>query len=73
MKGMMEFIIARTNTEIGYINAWSVDIETDNENKKRNKIYTKGRTFHTGEGFLALFSFFIFVGLLIAANPTTYG
>jgi len=28
MKGMMEFIIARTNTEIGYINARSVDTET---------------------------------------------
>ena len=28
MKGMMKFIIARTNTEIGYINVWSVDIET---------------------------------------------
>jgi len=29
----------------------------------------KAGTFHTGEGFLALFSFFIFVGLLIAEKP----
>ena len=45
MKGMMEFIIARTNTEIGYINVWSVDTETDNENKKRNETDIKGRDF----------------------------
>ena len=55
MKGMMEFIIARTNTEIGYINVWSVDIETDNENKKGMKYIQRAGTFHTGEGFLAFF------------------
>ena len=37
--------------------------------KKGMKYIQRGGTFRTGEGFLALFSFFIFVGLLIAANP----
>ena len=41
--------------------------------KKGMKYIQRAGTFRTGEGFLALFSFFIFVGLLIAANPTTYG